>query len=66
MFALNVVLFLDALLKLSKTSYPQKLFDYDCVTLYKNIVCIYLIVLGNPTQISCIQSMFAYRDNKRL
>ena len=25
---------LDALLKLSKTSSPQKLFDYDCVTLY--------------------------------
>ena len=25
---------LDALLKLSKTPSPQKLFDYDCVTLY--------------------------------
>ena len=25
---------LDELLKLSKTSSPQKLFDYDCVTLY--------------------------------
>ena len=24
--------FLDALLKLSKTSSPEKLFDYDCVT----------------------------------
>ena len=28
---------LVALLKLSKTSSPQKLFDYDCVTLYPNI-----------------------------
>ena len=25
---------LDALLKVSKTASPQKLFDYDCVTLY--------------------------------
>ena len=24
----------NALLKLSKTTYPQKLFDYDCITLY--------------------------------
>ena len=28
--------FLDALLKLPKTSSPQKLFDYDCATLYLN------------------------------
>ena len=27
--------FLNALLTLSKKSSPQKLFDYDCVTLYK-------------------------------
>ena len=26
--------FLDALLKLSKTTSPTKLFDYDCKTLY--------------------------------
>ena len=26
--------FLDTLLKVSKTTYPQKHFDYDCVTLY--------------------------------
>ena len=25
---------LNVLLKLSKTSFPQKLFDYDCVTLF--------------------------------
>ena len=25
---------LDTLLKVSKTTYPQKLFAYDCVTLY--------------------------------
>ena len=25
---------LDTFLKLSKTTYPQKLFAYDCVTLY--------------------------------
>ena len=25
---------LDTLLKVSKTTYPQKLFTYDCVTLY--------------------------------
>ena len=29
---------LDALLKLSKTSSPQKLFDYDCATLYQQKV----------------------------
>ena len=28
---------LDALLKLTKTLFPQKLFDYDCVTLYNRI-----------------------------
>ena len=28
---------LDALLKLSKTSLPQKLFDYDSITLYLNL-----------------------------
>ena len=27
---------LDALLKVSKTTSPQKLFAYDCVTLYSN------------------------------
>ena len=27
---------LDALLNLSKTTYPQKLYDYDCVTVYSN------------------------------
>ena len=29
--------YLDALLKLSKTTFSQKLFDYDCVTLYNSI-----------------------------
>ena len=28
---------LDSLLKLSKTTSPTKLFDYDCVTLYLHI-----------------------------
>ena len=36
---------LDALLKLSKTSSPQKLFEYDCVTLY-NILLISSITVG--------------------
>ena len=29
---------LDALFKLSKTTSPQKLFDYDCITLYSKTV----------------------------
>ena len=34
---------LDALLKVSKKSSPRKLFDYDCVTLFKeNIFPTYL------------------------
>ena len=43
---------LDAFLKLSKTSSPPNLFDYDCVTLY--IVCIVRRVVccvGNPFHI---------------
>ena len=28
---------LDTLLKLSKTTSPQKLFDYDCMTLYNSV-----------------------------
>ena len=31
---------LDALLKLSKRSSPQKLFDYDCVTKIRSITCL--------------------------
>ena len=27
----------DTLLKVSKTTSPQKLFDYDCVTLYQTL-----------------------------
>ena len=27
---------LDTVLKVSKTTSPQKLFDYDCVTLYED------------------------------
>ena len=30
---------LDTLLKVSDTTSPQKLFDYDCVTLYIWITC---------------------------
>ena len=33
--------FLDTLLKLFKTPSPQKLFDYDCATLYMYISCIF-------------------------
>ena len=33
---------LYAMIKLSKTSSPQKLFDYDCVTLYSNSVWLIL------------------------
>ena len=33
---------LHAMLKLSKTSSPQKLFDYDCVTVYG-----YALATGN-------------------
>ena len=36
---------LDALLKLFKTSSPQKLFDYDCVTLHENVSKVSLTVL---------------------
>ena len=36
---------LDALLKVSKTSSPQKLFDYDCVTLY--LCVIHVGTVGN-------------------
>ena len=35
----------DALLKLSKTTSPQKLFDYDCMTLYNKSVCEILVGL---------------------
>ena len=30
---------LDTLLKVFKTTSPQKLFAYDCVTLYANMSC---------------------------
>ena len=33
---------LNALLKLSETSSPPKLFDYDCVTLYLTILIMYI------------------------
>ena len=29
---------LSTMLKLSKTSFPEKLFDYDCVTLYVPLI----------------------------
>ena len=40
---------LDSLLKLSKTTSPQKLFDYDCVTLY-----IIMGVLKKPMQLGIV------------
>ena len=40
---------LDSLLKLSKTTSPQKLFDYDCVTLY-----IIMGVLKKPMQLRIV------------
>ena len=42
---------LDTLLKVSKTTYPQKLFAYDCVTLYITYFCIVSCVL-------CIYTFF--------
>ena len=35
---------LHTMLKSSKTTSPNKLFDYDCVTLYKNrdLICTYI------------------------
>ena len=49
--------FLDTLLKLSKTTYPQKLFENDCVTLYyyigdfnAGVLCIVQCWIGNQNQ----------------
>ena len=38
-----LVLSLDAMLTLSKTTLPQRLFRYDCITLvYYDLLCVYL------------------------
>ena len=42
-----------AMLKKSKTSSPQKLFDYDYVTLYNINFSTYLTLLYTMTHIQC-------------
>ena len=49
-----------AMIKLSKTSSHQKLFDYDCVTLY-SVQCTYMLVDGDTP--CAIHGRKPVRDN---